>query len=181
MFCAKNEKHSLGATLWFNIAHYAVRPWPWILTALVAVALYPTQTDPEVGYIRVMIDHMPPYLRGLMLAGFAAAYMSTMATHLNLGASYTINDFYRRDSVANRDGRGDAAGIGGVAVHGNYRGRMEVPDLHWSRCRAGLHAALVLVAGECVVGDKRHDGGGSVVIVLAIAHGRGNRGRAARH
>jgi solute:Na+ symporter, SSS family len=96
IFSAKDEKHSLAATLWFNIAHYALRPWPWILTALVAVVLYPNQKDPEVGYIQVMIQHLPPYLRGLMLAGFAAAYMSTMATHINLGASYLLNDFYRR-------------------------------------------------------------------------------------
>ena len=103
IFSAKNEKHSLGATLWFNIAHYAVRPWPWILTALVALLLFPNPVnpttgkfDPEFGYMLVMINHLPPYLRGLMLAGFAAAYMSTMATHINLGASYLMNDFYRR-------------------------------------------------------------------------------------
>ncbi len=102
IFSAKNEKHSLGATLWFNIAHYALRPWPWILTALVAVLLYPNTTDPETGYIRVMIAHLPASLRGLMLAGFAAAYMSTIGTHINLGASYLINDFYRR--FIKRDG-----------------------------------------------------------------------------
>src|SRR3954468_4921394 len=102
IFSAKDEKNSLAATLWFNIAHYAVRPWPWILTALVAVVLYPHQKDPEVGYIQVMITHLPASLRGLMLAGFAAAYMSTMATHINLGASYMINDFYRR--FLKRDG-----------------------------------------------------------------------------
>jgi len=96
IFSAKNEKHSLAATLWFNLAHYALRPWPWILTALVAVVLYPTLRDPEVGYIQVMIRHLPASLRGLMLAGFAAAYMSTIGTHINLGASYLINDFYRR-------------------------------------------------------------------------------------
>jgi len=103
IFSAKNEKHSLGATLWFNVAHYAVRPWPWILTALVAVVLYPKQADPEVGYIQVMITHLPASLRGLMLAGFAAAYMSTIGTHMNLGASYLINDFYRRFLVKSRD------------------------------------------------------------------------------
>ncbi|HYA96127.1 MAG TPA: sodium:solute symporter family protein [Terriglobales bacterium] len=96
IFSAKNEKHSLAATLWFNLAHYALRPWPWILTALVAVVLYPNLRDPEVGYIQVMIRHLPASLRGLMLAGFAAAYMSTIGTHINLGASYLINDFYRR-------------------------------------------------------------------------------------
>lgn len=96
IFSAKDEKNSLAATLWFNIAHYAVRPWPWILTALVSVALYPHLKDPEGGYIEVMIAYLPAALRGLMLAGFAAAYMSTMATQINLGASYIINDFYRR-------------------------------------------------------------------------------------
>ena len=103
IFSAKNEKHSLAATLWFNIAHYALRPWPWILTALVAMLLFPNpvnpttgKTDPEFGYVMVMVHYLPASLRGLMLAGFAAAYMSTMATHINLGASYLINDFYRR-------------------------------------------------------------------------------------
>ena len=105
IFSAKNERHSLGATLWFNIAHYAVRPWPWILTALAAVVLFPHQKDPEVGYIQVMVTHLPASLRGLMLAGFAAAYMSTIGTHINLGASYLINDFYRRFLVKGEDER----------------------------------------------------------------------------
>lgn len=96
MFCAKDERHSLLATLWFNIAHYAVRPWPWILTGLASMVLYPDLPDPETGYIKVMIDHLPPSLRGLMIAAFAAAYMSTIATQLNWGASYLVNDVYRR-------------------------------------------------------------------------------------
>ncbi len=105
MFSARDERHSLLATLWFNIAHYAIRPWPWILTALASVVLYPGLADPETGYIKVMIDHMPPSLRGLMLAGFAAAYMSTIATQLNWGASYLINDFYRRFLKPNETAR----------------------------------------------------------------------------
>ncbi|MEE9233836.1 MAG: sodium:solute symporter family protein [Candidatus Acidoferrales bacterium] len=96
IFCAKDEKHSLWATLWFNIAHYALRPWPWILVALVSVVLYPELADRETGYVRVMVDHLPASLRGLMLAAFLAAYMSTVSTHLNWGASYAINDLYRR-------------------------------------------------------------------------------------
>ncbi len=96
MLSAKDEKHSLLATLWFNIAHYSVRPWPWILVGLASVILYPDLADPETGYVRVMIDHLPPSLRGLMVAAFAAAYMSTIATQLNWGASYLVNDFYRR-------------------------------------------------------------------------------------
>ena len=96
MFSAKDERHSLLATLWFNIAHYAVRPWPWILVALASLILYPGLADPETGYVRVMIDYLPSSLRGLMVAAFAAAYMSTIATQLNWGASYLVNDFYRR-------------------------------------------------------------------------------------
>src|SRR3954467_4657360 len=80
IFSAKTERDGVLATLWFNMAHYAVRSWPWILTALAASILYPHLDDPEAGYVRVMIDHLPPSLRGLMMAGFLAAYMSTVAT-----------------------------------------------------------------------------------------------------
>ncbi len=97
---AKDEKHSLLATLWFNIAHYALRPWPWILVALAAVVRFHGDpsfaSDPESGYIRILITDLPPSLRGVMIAGFFAAYMSTIATELNWGASYLINDLYRR-------------------------------------------------------------------------------------
>ena len=98
IFSAKTEKDGLFATLWFNIAHYALRPWPWILTALASLVLYPTLVDKEAGYIQTLMDpHVfPTYLRGFMLAAFAAAYMSTIGTQLNWGASYVINDFYRR-------------------------------------------------------------------------------------
>ncbi|HEX3184204.1 MAG TPA: sodium:solute symporter family protein [Pyrinomonadaceae bacterium] len=98
IFSAKNERHGLLATLWFNIAHYALRPWPWILTALASIILYPTLADKESGYIVTLLDPnvFPSYLRGFMLAAFAAAYMSTIGTQLNWGASYVINDFYRR-------------------------------------------------------------------------------------
>src|SRR5712692_8223560 len=96
MFSAKDEKHSLLATLWFAIAHYAVRPWPWILVALASILLFPGLADPETGYVRVMIAYLPSSLRGLMVAAFAAAYMSTIATQLNWGASYLVNDCYRR-------------------------------------------------------------------------------------
>jgi Na+/proline symporter len=98
IFSAKNERHGLLATLWFNVAHYALRPWPWILTALASLILYPNLVDKESGYIKTLLDPnvFPTYLRGFMLAAFAAAYMSTIGTQLNWGASYVINDFYRR-------------------------------------------------------------------------------------
>lgn len=112
MFSAKNEKHSLGATLWFNIAHYALRPWPWIVTGLVALAMYSTHgglhpsaayaANPQQGYVMVLRDFLPPALRGLMIAAFLAAYMSTIGTQLNWGTSYLVSDLYRRFMV--RDG-----------------------------------------------------------------------------
>jgi len=106
---AKDERHSLLATLWFNIAHYALRPWPWILVALVAVARFHGDpgfvADPESGYIRILITDLPVSLRGLMIAGFFAAYMSTIATELNWGASYLVNDLYRRFLVRRRSER----------------------------------------------------------------------------
>ncbi len=96
MFSAKDEKHSLLATLWFNIAHYTMRTWPWVMVALAAMVLYPGLRDPEIGYVQAMMDHLPHSLRGLMLAGFFAAYMSSISTMVNLSASYMINDLYRR-------------------------------------------------------------------------------------
>ncbi len=106
ILCARDERHSLLATLWFNIAHYALRPWPWILVALVAMVKYHGDasfaSDPESGYIRVMLAVLPGLFRGLMVAGFLAAYMSTIATELNWGASYLINDLYRPFLAKNR-------------------------------------------------------------------------------
>ncbi|HKV61841.1 MAG TPA: sodium:solute symporter family protein [Candidatus Acidoferrum sp.] len=106
MFSAKDEKNSLGSTLWFNIANYAMRSWPWIITGLVAVAVYSPHgglhpsaafaAEPEKGYVMVLRDFLPPALRGLMIAAFLAAFMSTVGTQLNWGTSYLINDFYRR-------------------------------------------------------------------------------------
>lgn len=98
MLSAKDEKNSLLATLWFTIAHYAVRPWPWILAALASLILYPNLKDKESGFVQLIVDPnvFPVALRGLMVAAFAAAYMSTIATQLNWGASYLVNDGYRR-------------------------------------------------------------------------------------
>jgi Na+/proline symporter len=96
IFSAKDERNGLLSVLWFNIAHYAVRPWPWILTALAAIVLYPGLEHPETGYMLVVSHHVPPALRGIVVAGFMAAFMSTIATQLNWGASYLVADFYRR-------------------------------------------------------------------------------------
>jgi SSS family solute:Na+ symporter len=96
IFATRNERHAFLAALWFNLAHYALRPWPWILVALASMLLYPGLANPEEGYVRVMVDHLPPAWRGMLLAAFFAAYMSTISTHLNWGASYLVNDVYRR-------------------------------------------------------------------------------------
>src|SRR5207302_2512496 len=96
IFSAKDERHGLLSVLWFNVAHYALRPWPWILTALAVIVLYPGMAQPEQGYMRVVTDHVPHALIGIIIAGFLAAFMSTVATQLNWGASYLVADFYRR-------------------------------------------------------------------------------------
>lgn len=143
MMSAKDEKHSLFATLWFTIAHYTLRPWPWILVALASLVLLPraentamlerenpvlfhevekvynqntffsdkvaygpefidfyekyeNTVDPGVMYPKLMLRYLPVGLLGLLIAVFLAAYMSTIASQLNWGTSYLINDFYKR-------------------------------------------------------------------------------------
>jgi Na+/proline symporter len=98
MMSAKNEKHSLFATLWFIIAHYCIRPWPWIIVGLATLVLYPTlgAAEKKLGYVYAMRDYLPAGLKGMLVASFFAAYMSTIATQLNWGTSYVINDYYRR-------------------------------------------------------------------------------------
>jgi Na+/proline symporter len=100
IFSARTERDGVLATLFFNVAHYAIRPWPWIITGLCAVLLYPAGIGPthdhEAAYVQAFVDLLPTPWRGFMMAGFAAAYMSTVGTQLNWGASYLVNDFYKR-------------------------------------------------------------------------------------
>jgi Na+/proline symporter len=96
MMSARDERHSFFATLWFTVAHYCVRPWPWIIVGLASMVLYPGIDDKEAGYVMVMRDHLPSGWRGMLLGAFFAAYMSTISTQLNWGTSYVVNDFYRR-------------------------------------------------------------------------------------
>ena len=98
IFSARTERDGVLATLFFQIAHYALRPWPWIVTGLATVLLYPNGVngDKEAAYVQAFVDLLPTPWRGFMMAGFAAAYMSTVGTHLNWGASYIVNDFYKR-------------------------------------------------------------------------------------
>ena len=97
MMSAKNEKHALLATLWFNVAHYALRPWPWVIVALCSLVLYPNLPAEHKGegFVMVIGQLLPPGLVGLLLAAFLAAYMSTISSQLNWGCSYIINDLYR--------------------------------------------------------------------------------------
>ncbi len=102
MLACRTEREARSAALFFNIAHYAMRSWPWVITALCSLALYGGAVkvagaeDPGANYVQVMVDILPVGLRGFMIASFAAAYMSTVATQMNWGASYLTNDLYRR-------------------------------------------------------------------------------------
>jgi Na+/proline symporter len=109
MFSAKDEKNAVSATLFFNIAHYALRPWPWILIALSSLVVYPELSDIQTAFPNLpsdklghdvaypaMLTLLPNGLLGLVAASLIAAFMSTMSTQLNLGASYLVNDFYHR-------------------------------------------------------------------------------------
>ncbi len=95
MFSTKNEKHSFLATLWFTIANYCLRPWPWILVGLVALIVYPNLDDPELAYPMMVLKYLPSGLLGLMLVSFLAAFMSTIDTQVNWGTSIIVNDFYK--------------------------------------------------------------------------------------
>jgi len=96
MMGAKDERHALFSVLWFNVAHYCLRPWPWIIVALAALVLYPGLDDPREGFVLAMRDVLPPGLLGLLFAAFLAAFMSTISTQLNWGTSYLVNDLWRR-------------------------------------------------------------------------------------
>ena len=102
MSSAKNERHALLATLWFNLAHYALRVWPWIIVAVVSIVMFPiipneyNDLGVKAGYPLVMNTLLGPGLKGILIVSFLAAFMSTIDTHLNWGASYLVNDIYKR-------------------------------------------------------------------------------------
>ena len=109
MLAAKNENHAIGATFFFNIMHYALRPWPWIIVALASLVIFPDLASIQDAFPNVaedklghdlaysaMLTKLPSGLLGLVLASLVAAYMSTISTHLNWGASYIVNDFYKQ-------------------------------------------------------------------------------------
>ncbi|MBC8277301.1 MAG: Na+:solute symporter [FCB group bacterium] len=92
----KTEGHALGAVLWYNFAHFVLRSWPWIVAALASIKLYPHLTDPEMAYPKMIMEVLPVGVRGLVVASLIAAFMSTIDTQLNWGASYLVSDLYKR-------------------------------------------------------------------------------------
>jgi Na+/proline symporter len=109
MLSAKSERHAVGATLLFNVTHYALRPWPWIMVALCSLAVFPDLESLRAAFPNVasnvirhdmaypaMLTFLPTGLLGLVVASLIAAFMSTISTHLNWGSSYVVNDFYKR-------------------------------------------------------------------------------------
>ena len=204
MFSAKDEKNSLAATLWFNIAHYALRPWPWIITALVAIVVYSPNggihpsaafaQNPEQGYVMVLRDYLPPALRGLMVAAFLAAFMSTVGTQLNWGCSYLVNDLYKRFMVRNSTERhyvfvsrlftvllvlvsGYTAsqlnsigeGWGVVLSIGVGTGAVYILRWYWSRINAWSEISAMIAAAAVTVALNIHIFGKSLIMFSGTA------------
>jgi SSS family solute:Na+ symporter len=94
LLSTKNEKEAMKAFLWYNFANYVLRSWPWIVVGILAIIYYPNLENPENSYAMAIADFLPVGLKGIMVAAFMAAYMSTISTHLNWGTSYLVNDFY---------------------------------------------------------------------------------------
>jgi Na+/proline symporter len=99
LFSCKNERHSMFAMLWYNFAHYILRPWPWIIVgigSLVLIPKIPAGMNQEYAYPLMIMRYLPAGMKGILVASLLAAFMSTMDTHLNFGASYLVNDLYKR-------------------------------------------------------------------------------------
>ena len=96
LIAAKNEAEAEKSSWFFNILHYGIRTWPWIIVALVALVIYPELEDKELAYPKLMLDFLPPVMLGLVVTSLIAAFMSTVSTSINWGASYLTNDIYRR-------------------------------------------------------------------------------------
>lgn len=159
MASCKDESHAVKATLLFQLAHYCLRPWPWILVAFAAIAMHPelrTSSDPGVGYPTLIRELAPVGLRGLLLVTFAAAFMSTISTQMNWGASYLVNDVYKRfvapgadDRKLMRASRTASAGVlllGGLVAYVMLTREVSVDDA-WAflaALGAGVGAVFIL-------------------------------------
>jgi Na+/proline symporter len=147
MLACKSEGHATAATLWFNLVNYAIRTWPWVLTGLAAVLLYPVLDDPELAYPMAIRDFLPAGLRGFVVASMFAALMTTADTHLNWGASYLVNDIYRRFWKPDRD------------------------EAHYMR--ASRVAILLLAALTALVAFSQDSVGGTFTFLLSFFAGTG--------
>ena len=182
MLASKSERDALGAVLFFNVAHYVLRPWPWILVALASLVVYPELSDIQRAFPNLdpnllghdiaypaMLKFLPVGFIGLMVGGLIAANSSTILTHLNWGASYLVHDFYRR--FIRRDA-GERHYVLGRPAHDHrpvrVRRRHGLPARHREagvrhhpadrrRHRAALPGALVLVAGQRRERSRRDD------------------------
>ena len=194
MLAAKSESDALAGTLFFNVAHYALRPWPWIIVALASMLVFPELADIRRAFPYVdpalighdmaypaMLTFLPPGLLGLMVAGLLAAYVSTISTHLNWGTSYLVHDLYRRFMRPGRRraalrevGRLVTAVLMVAAGAPDVRARIGARRLRAAavgrrRHGAALPAALVLVAHQRVERDRRDGelvraGGGALLV-----------------
>ncbi len=179
MLAARSERDALSGTLLFNVAHYAIRPWPWILVALASMLVFPHVADIQQALPHVdpallgndmaypaMLTFLPAGLLGLMVAGLLAAYVSTISTHLNWGTSYLVHDFYRRFlrpgagrtplRASGPDRHGRAHGGGGAVHHrpGDGAAQLRPAALGRRGHRAAVPAALVLVARQRLERDR---------------------------
>ena len=173
MLASKSEKDSLGGTLFFNLAHYVLRPWPWIITALCSIIIFPELKDIQAAFpnadpglighdsaFPAMLKFLPAGFAGLMMGGLIAANSSTILTHLNWGASYLVHDFYRRFIAPDADEKhyvmvGPRRDRRVVCGRGVPQPRPRVgagcvrdSDFDRRRHRAPVPAALVLVAHQ---------------------------------
>src|SRR3954464_3079201 len=152
IFSSKTERDGVLATLFFQVAHYAIRPWPWIITGLCTVILYPGGIGPthdhEAAYVQAFVDLLPTPWRGFMMAGFAAAYMSTVGTQLNWGASYLVNDFYKRFLVKDKH------------------------DKHY--VRVSQIATVLIMVASCIVTYFQESVSGAWKLLIALGAGTGS-------
>ena len=180
MLASKSERDALGAVLFFNVAHYVLRPWPWILVALASLLVYPELSDIQRAFPHVdptlvghdiaypaMLKFLPMGFAGLMVGGLIAANSSTILTHLNWGASYLVHDFYRRfvrrDAAErhyvlagrDRDCRPVRLRVRDGLPPRHGEGRVRHHPAGRRRHRAALPGSLVLVAGQRLVRDRR--------------------------
>ena len=147
MSAAKDEREAVLATLWFALANYALQVWPWILTSLASLALMGRLPDPETAYPRMMMTVLPHGLLGLAVVALIGAFMSTIDTHLNLGASYMVNDIYRRFLIK------------------------DAPERHY--VLASRVSMLLNMAMAAMVGWRIESVGGAWKFVLAFSSGAG--------